>query len=221
MAGDFIWANKNIIDKGKCLWFKHWIKAGFKHVKDIFDKEGNLLTPNKIYEKVTEKRNWCCEYIIVKNSIKSYCKDINTRDFQKVNIKKVHEIWYEGQLRDVTELCSKNFYWVFVEGKAQRNYMEKVWANRLGCDSMCDQGWSKIYINKCHTFHDVRINMFNYKILTNSLPSPLVISKWNKEMTTVCEKCDISDSITHILYECNEVKEVWNKVSKCIDVEIL
>jgi hypothetical protein len=52
------------------------------------------------------------------------------------------------------------------------------------------------------------------------MPTPLQVNKWNQNVSIVCETCNVSDSIMHILYECQELKNIWEQISKCINMKI-
>ena len=158
--------------------------------------------------------------LLLKKSVMKFCEKVNTKDISYVNLTHGQQLMCNSILCDTKNLCSKDFYWLLVDVKACRNYMEEVWIKRLGCENLNDKIWRKIYLTKCHTFLDKNINMFNYKILTNSLPTPLIISKLNKEMAILCESCNVSDTIMHILYGCKLVRVIWNKVSNCLNIVI-
>ena len=63
-----IWANKNIVYRGKQLWFNNWIKSKILYVEDLFDGEGNFST-NQLYQKLIHKQNWIAEMQILKKAI--------------------------------------------------------------------------------------------------------------------------------------------------------
>ena len=60
IASSFVWGNVCITDKGKCLWYKNWIQAGFKYVKDFYQNDGCFVKPEKVLQKLVKKQNWMC-----------------------------------------------------------------------------------------------------------------------------------------------------------------
>jgi len=92
--------------------------------------------------------------------------------------------------------------------------MEAIWAKKLEITTICKEVWGDIYQLKCHSLYNVRLCMFNYKILTNSLPSPIQLNKWNKDINKDCELCMVPDNIVHVISECIIVRDVWKTIEK-------
>lgn len=220
IASRFVWGNTQIKFKNKCLWYKHWLEAGFKYIKDFFDNTGEFITPKSILQKLSKKNNWMCEYITLKKSITNFCKPIDTRQCINVEIKSELELWYDNKLHMVKEIKSNVIYWIMVKKISERNYMEEVFTKQFDCKEITRESWARIYVNQCHTIRDKKIGMFNYKILTNSLPSPVQINKWNANINKDCETCEKTDTIAHILYECKVISPIWKKVGNIIKTTV-
>ena len=61
---------------------------------------------------------------------------------------------------------------------------------------------------------------FKYKILLDNLPCGYIVSTWNSKVSSVCKYCNIKESITHMLYECNKIKPIWVIFSNCVSMNI-
>ena len=61
-----LWNNGLFVYKGKTLFFKEWSKSNLLYVKDIVDVNG-LKSLNWFYENLILKRNWLCQYNIMKS----------------------------------------------------------------------------------------------------------------------------------------------------------
>jgi hypothetical protein len=118
------------------------------------------------------------------------------------------------------KLTSNQIYWLLIEQKRKANYMEKVWAQRLKGGTITKEMWSNIYLRRCHLMKDKKICMFNYKLLTNALPSPIQLNKWLQSISDLCEHCEQPDNIQHILYDCSISLYIWQRVSKAIKMNI-
>jgi hypothetical protein len=60
-----IWCNKMFVYKSKPIFFQNWLKRGFKYLYDFVDRNG--IKPLEWFsEKLTNKNNWLCEYMIIK-----------------------------------------------------------------------------------------------------------------------------------------------------------
>jgi hypothetical protein len=137
------------------------------NIKDLFSQDGSFISPKIITLKFKNKRNWCCEYIVVKQAISRLCKNVDTQKSQYINVRKECLIWCDDKIQNAKNLKSNNFYWLLVNQKTHKNYMEKVWPKKLGCNLITREMWGKIYMNKCHSFQNKTIGIFNYKLLTN------------------------------------------------------
>ena len=156
----------------------------------------------------------------MKNSITKFCQLIDTRHCNSIEIKNDLELWFEHKRLEVKDVKSNILYWLLVNQKSERNFMEQAFEYQFNCKGFTVDCWSRIYLNKCHLIRDKRIGMFNYKILTNSLPSPVQIHKWNRNINKDCEVCKEPDTIAHILYECKVINPIWEKVGNVIKATI-
>lgn len=64
-----LWLNNFIKCKEKPLFLESWIKSGILYVKDMFTIYG-IKDLNDITENLKSKRNYICEYLIIKNAIR-------------------------------------------------------------------------------------------------------------------------------------------------------
>ena len=67
-----LWNNRFIMYKGKTLCFMDWIKSGLRYVKDVVDENG-LKPPEWFLFHLVKKRNWLCEYNIMKSCLRRLC----------------------------------------------------------------------------------------------------------------------------------------------------
>lgn len=220
VMSSLVWGNENIKDKNKTLWYKEWIKAGFRYVKDFYDENGNFIKPENVYQRLSDKRNWICEYLILKKIINSTCKGMDTKGANYINIKPLDYLFHRNKAYKICNLISRTVYWFLISDKCVANYMEKVWKNRFQCDPMSRALWNNIYNRKCFQMVERKIGMFNYKLLTNALPSPIRLSKWISNIAHNCEKCQIPDNIEHFLFDCSEIKTLWKHVGESANIMI-
>ena len=65
-----------------------------------------------------------------------------------------------------------------------------------------------------------KISEFNYKVLHNLLVTGYILSKWNKNISPECLSCGVIDTPEHLLFQCNRVKTIWNKVGTLLKVDL-
>ena len=61
-----------------------------------------------------------------------------------------------------------------------------------------------------------KIAEFNYKLLHCILNNNLAVSKRNKTVSPLCDVCLVDEYITHLLFECNIVKNIWQNIEKIL-----
>jgi len=220
VMSSYVWGNVFIKDKGKSLWYKNWIKSGYKYVKDFIDENGAFIKPDVAIKNLKSKTNWMCEYMILKRALKEYCRNICCENSKYVNVKKTTCILYENRFYEISKLKTNVLYWFLVNQKCTSNYMEKIWTNKFKCELISRNMWGYIYEMRCFKVLERRIGIFNYKILTNSLPSPVHLSKWLPNIHPLCEICKTSDNIEHFIYGCSELQEMWNAIGKILNIMI-
>ena len=78
----------------------------------------------------------------------------------------------------------------------------------------------KHLLKKIKTIPCKKISEFNYKILHNLLVTGYILSKWNKNIPPECLSCGAIDTPEHLLFQCNRVKTIWNKVGTLLKVDL-
>lgn len=62
---ELLWCNKIFVLKNKLVFFKEWLKSGIKYLNDIVNENG-LKFVEWFNDYFVCKRNWICEYVIIK-----------------------------------------------------------------------------------------------------------------------------------------------------------
>ena len=85
-----LWNNRLLVYKGKTIFFKEWAKSDLLYVHDIVDIDGLKLL-EWFYENLLLKRNWLCQYRMMKCAFSSLISTGNI-DFTKslYSINQVH-----------------------------------------------------------------------------------------------------------------------------------
>ena len=61
---------------------------------------------------------------------------------------------------------------------------------------------------------------FQYRLLQRGLVTNIQLKKWNISETDKCYFCHQTiETITHLLYECKKVQEIWTKVFQWIQLK--
>ena len=217
-----IWGNNAFSNKGKCLYLPNWIKSGFIFVKDLFDEKGVFLSENTICERLCSTKNWISEYLLVKKCIMLHVKTVDCSTSQYINTSKLYQnmlIHNSNKQYDIRKLTSKFYYQMLVKKKCVRNYTEKCWQKQFGV-SILQGEWEEIYYRKVWNIQIKKIAEFNYKLIHKLVYGKYEVSRWKKDILPVCINCGEIDNAEHMLFKCNVIQSIWQKLSQLIKVNI-
>lgn len=51
---------------GECLYYKNWMKSNVTHVKDLIVNNGDIITNNDLYRRISPKHNLLAEIFTIK-----------------------------------------------------------------------------------------------------------------------------------------------------------
>ena len=66
-----IWCNCLFKCKGKTLCLPNWIKSGFRYIRDLYNENGDIKSSGEILGQLIDKRNWMCEFKMLKTVLKT------------------------------------------------------------------------------------------------------------------------------------------------------
>jgi len=168
-----------------------------------------------------EKRNWIIEY--------KQIRDIMTRITSKLTELPKYAMYVN--VKNKVRLCSKNrtyvlecqkskfFYSLIKEKNGVRSYTEKRWSKLVDKVIDCDQ-WRRVYMNRVHVFSDNKLREFMYKLFHNLIPCRVMLVRWKKQTSEMCPICKCKETIEHIYFDCECIKNVWNIIGNKLDIDL-
>ena len=83
-----------------------------------------------------------------------------------------------------------------------------------------DYNPTTIYTDKIIGIKDNKLAETNYKILYKILPCGVNLKKWKKKDSDICDICNKTETIQHLIYECQYAKFLWSKIEKALNTNI-
>ena len=111
--------------------------------------------------------------------------------------------------------ASKYIYWCLIEAKYIPSDGNRImWQSELGT-CITEDEWYDLFPNFVKLIKPAKLRYFQYRVLTKTLTTNYIRSKWNKDVTNKCTFCkDKPETILHLLWECKVVYPIWSKVER-------
>ena len=209
----YIWGNRHITYYDKhsksesSIYFTNFIETGINKVRDLKFHNG-IIDEYYIYNTVTRKNNILIEIALLRKALHKYkhimgthSPDRNTTPTQT----------YKHDLPN-----NKAIYKSLIKQKSCKSRSIVKWSERIGTTNQLE---SFIYTNKIK-IKDKKIAEFNFKIINNILACKLNLYTWKLANDSKCEICGEVQDIIHLLYQCENSKNVWNYVEARLHIKI-
>lgn len=165
------------------------------------------------------KRNWLCEYNMMKYCLRNICTEYDMSKTKYVN-KSQHRIYfYKNHFVKPTEYKCSFFYGILRDKKFETPNHQSFIARNFHIQSK--SSWSLIYTQKISKMYDRKVAEFNFKLFNNLLANRYLLSKWNSDIEKYCLYCQSSnENNEHLIFLCENVKEIWKSVSDCLKFDV-
>ena len=87
-------------------------------------------------------------------------------------------------------------------------------------DDANDDQLSNMYLHKIKDMKEIKLREFNFKIIHGILPCNLNLFRWKIKDSNFCDVCQEIQSIEHLLFECQYVKPLWDKVNNTFSTKV-
>ena len=64
--------------------------------------------------------------------------------------------------------------------------------------------------------NEIKLKEFNFKLLQNIVPCGRILSKWKANISENCNVCNEIETVRHMLFECERVKQLWIVISQIL-----
>jgi hypothetical protein len=186
-----------------------------KFVQDLLNADGTLMNINQLNDKHNIKFPFMLYNGLV-SAIPSKWKKMLKTDSNCLNyyVFYDHKITAEEGEKKVTELTTKELYWILVKKSTQRPTSENSWESEVGL-GFGDDEWSFIYTNPYNLTRDTKVLAFQYKVTHRFLACKHKLHTWKIEKNNICNSCNKEDDILeHHLVACPQTLDFWTSVFK-------
>ena len=197
--------NKTVIP-----YYVNLINSSICYVKDLKFENGTLDTKH-LYDIIKPKRNIHNEVAIMMKCLKPLIKGISNNPHE--NRDELEEKQSSPKLQK-----AKYFYSKLVSYVKETPQQHNIWKTKVNIETDIDS--KTMFCCKIIDIKDNKLAETNYKILYKILPCGVNLKKWKKKESDQCHICNESETIQHLLYECQYATYIWNKVEESLNIKI-
>ena len=207
-----IWYNKLLGTK----FHLQLSKAGYNYLRDLY-VDGELLALGQICDnKLTPVIR--SSLVSVINAIPPCIKNVISRNVSKMTaIFPFQTINYNGNDHNLMYMDSKEIYSVLIYQKVK---MPRGLLNWCGDLELSDSQikTSLTFAHNCCT--NVFDRVFQYKIVTQILPTNEYLVRYKVKDSKICDHCSIEcDTIVHRLFDCEKIVHIISKLFNYLQTE--
>ena len=212
IQNQIIWYNSRITIKNTPFFWRDCYTKGLKYVHQLF-KEQKFKSYEEVYEEyaITKLR-----YNSLKSTIPAEWREYfqNTPSICYLPIKPHNYDYYiSGGInlpRKIYEYHSDDILLV------HNKYIQ--WRQDLGVAITEGVQWFGHTIKEIYSLTNIpKYRSFQYRLLLRGLVTNIHLYKWGLKENDNCTFCKTKrESLLHLMYECTEVKELWNSFSQYV-----
>ena len=184
------------------LFLRNWIRSGVNKVRDLSFVDGKL-NMDRMYDITEHKGNIYTEILTVREALLPYQEYLKDDD-------------RFAYVLDFNPKRSKDFYIQF------RNMLTKdipIASNYL-CKYCTSDDLTFVLRTELVEEKEMKLKESNFKLLHGILPCNSNVKRRKLRATDTYDVCQETQSIKHLLWECDYVKPLWSIVEKVCDFEI-
>lgn len=193
-----IWNNRFLTVNKKMVFFPHWYQAGIKQISDLFDScEGHFLPFNSFYSKFNVKCSFL-QYYSILSSIPQ-------------NWKKLLQECSKDSVTPPTSICSLSCKAIYSILLHLEDLPPPTSEKKLLASGVEKSDLSKIYFLPFKATREIKLTMFQYKIIHRILPTNSLLYKMKKVASPFCPFCPSEcQTLWHLFVNCKHANSFWD-----------
>ena len=194
-----IWNNKFITINKKMIYLPRWHRAGIKQISDLFDEHESRFLPFLSFcNKYTLKCNFLQYYSLISAIPERWKKLLQKNSCDTTT-----------PPPPICTLTCKTLYHKLLELK---DLPPPTSEKKLESYGIAKENLSKIYLLPFKVTKEVKLAIFQYKIIHNILATNSILYKMKKVASPSCPFCPSdSQTIRHLFISCTQASSFWNK----------
>ena len=207
VLSQIIWNNRFIMINKKMVYLPQWHEAGVKQISDLFDEYENRFLPFL---------SFCNKYALDCNFLQyhSLISAIPQR------WKKLLHVNFGDTTSPTPPICTLSCKTLYEKLLLFEDLPPPTSEKKLESYGTTKETLSKIYLLPFKATKELKLAMFQYKIIHNILATNSLLYKMKKVASPFCPFCPSdSQTIQHLFISCTQVSSFWNKFQNWYMIE--
>ena len=211
----------------ECLWFnshlkpgkiashinKNMYKSGIMRIRDVYDQYNNSFYDFEVMENSYGNIGNFLDYYKVINSIPQKWQNRLRSGNGTREVEKISAI----QILERNDKVAKPIYWRLIESKIHYDHGFIAWSTELKL-KMEREEWESIRKHGMEISVSVKLQWFQYRVLSKKLVTNVHRNAWNSEVSSQCSFCqNVKETVIHVLWECEKVQVFWKTIERWLD----
>lgn len=204
-----IWNNKEILVRGKSIFWKQWFDKGIIFVQDLLHETGRWLSVHEVSDRYEINCNFLQYYGLLAaiQNIKKLVQNQRGVDWTKrppdIDFSSCIYNTFLGIKINITKAKCKDYYRLFIEFETLPPSVISRWTER----GFSEDGFYESMPQAKLSISEPRLLSVQYKINNMIWPVGEKLFKWGLKISDRCFACGHKDDIIHALIECELTKE--------------
>ena len=171
---------------------------------DFFNEDGTMISQKNLEDRIGVKIPFT-QYFGLRKAIPKEWREF-MRHYQKTqNMERPTIIDWLTKDKKGGQNLRKVWH---IEDKESTNIGQIRWNEELG--EIDNATWSSLYQMADRCKINVRSKYFQFQILHRSIMTNRKLYQFNLRDNEECDQCGEIETISHLLYNCNYIKQIWN-----------
>ena len=200
---EIIWNNTDVKVNGKTVFFKKWYDKGVMNISHLPDERNNFLSLDKFTEKFNLKIHFTTYFGLI-HAIKEKKGISQLSDPTNSQSQSQTQNWYE----DDKNLRNASLLKLIVESQ----FSPPTTQSQILRQGISDIDLPKLYKCPFNSTHEVKLVMFQFKIIHNIIYTKDKLKKANLALRDICYLCKLeTHTLQHMLANCPHVQHFWDE----------
>ena len=200
-----------------------WFKAGIKQINDLYDRKGiphSIETLRLRYALNIDIMSYCTIFDVIPMEWKRLLKG-TTIEPRAISFEEIPHIKIAKSLTPISLMTNRKVYLTLVDSIVLPPVSLPYWEQILNNQNH-ESEWPKIYLIPYQISFDTRLHSFFYKMFLRIFPCNWYVSKFNNEVSNICELCSMNqiDDLCHYFYDCEISYNLWIEMNDFITTKI-